>query len=117
MSPLYEMLDPGARRVVLDVGCGTGDALRYLNDFDRYFGIDTDPIAIRAAERKHGSRPNVRFECRMLEPNDLQSAQPTGVVLSGVLHHLSDSQAVDLMSLIADSPKLVRVVTSDMMKY
>ena len=44
MSPFYDRVQASAADVVLDVGCGTGDALRYLTDFARYEGIDTDEI-------------------------------------------------------------------------
>ena len=49
MRPLYDLLAGEARKVVLDVGCGTGDALKHLTELDGYLGIDTDPIAIDAA--------------------------------------------------------------------
>ena len=49
MKPLYDLLGTQGRRKVLDVGCGTGDALKHLGDVEQYLGIDTDPIAIDAA--------------------------------------------------------------------
>jgi SAM-dependent methyltransferase len=113
MRPLYDLLSAPARRVVLDVGCGTGDALKYLEGFDRYFGIDTDPIAIDAARKRWGADPRVAFEARLLEPRDVTDLQPTGVVLSGVLHHLTNEEGVGVLRLVAGSPALVRVVTSD----
>ncbi len=113
MRPLYDMLGREARRAVLDVGCGTGDALQYLTDVHDYYGIDTDPVAIDAAKARYGSRPNVRFECKTLGPSDVAQFAPTGVVLSGVLHHLTNDEAVDVLCLASSSNRLVRVVTSD----
>jgi len=113
MRPVYERLPPEARRLVLDVGCGTGDALRYLDGFDAYLGIDTDPVAIAAAQKRWAGRPNVRFEARLLRPEDVVELEPTGVVLSGVLHHLTNDEAVGVLGLVAGSPRLVRVVTND----
>ena len=113
MRPVYERLPTEARRLVLDVGCGTGDALRYLDGFDAYLGIDTDPVAIAAARKRWAGRPNVRFEARLLEPSDVVALEPTGVVLSGVLHHLTNDEAVGVLRLVAGSPRLVRVVTND----
>jgi SAM-dependent methyltransferase len=113
MQPLYDLLGPDGRRAVLDVGCGTGDALRHLGDVERYLGVDTDPIAIEAARRRFGDRPNVRFECRHLEAADVHEFNPTGVVLSGVLHHLTNDEADGVFRLVLGSPGLVRVVTSD----
>jgi SAM-dependent methyltransferase len=114
MRPLYDLLaEGGASRVVLDVGCGTGDALRHLSGYERYLGIDTDPVAIDAARSRHGDKPNVSFECRMLRATDIAELAPTGVVLSGVLHHLTNDEAVAVLELAAGSENLVRVVTSD----
>lgn len=113
MGPLYRRLEGAAEKAVLDVGCGTGDALNHLHGYERYLGIDTDPIAIGAARQRHGQKPNVRFEERLLEEGDVRDLEPTGVVLAGVLHHLDNEAAVAVLRLAATSPRLVRIVTSD----
>jgi len=116
MKPLYALLagttGEGQRRV-LDVGCGTGDALRHLGEVESYLGIDTDPIAIEAARARHAGRANVRFECRLLTAADVIDHEPTGVVLAGVLHHLTNEEGEGVLRLALGSPSLVRVVTSD----
>jgi SAM-dependent methyltransferase len=113
MKGLYALLGEDGRRIVLDVGCGTGDALRHLGEVDGYLGIDTDQVAIDAARARYGDRPHVRFECRHLHASDVIDLSPTGVVLSGVLHHLTNEEAEGVLRLAAGSPSLVRVVTSD----
>jgi SAM-dependent methyltransferase len=99
--------------VVLDIGCGTGDALRYLNGFESYVGIDTDPVAIRYSQQKYGSRPGVRFECKLVDADDVRRLAPTVGILSGVLHHLDDEQAVGLLRTLAASPRLKQILTLD----
>ena len=64
MSTFYAHAGVGAGDVVLDVGCGTGDALRYLPAFERYVGLDTDARALEFARAAHGDRPATTFECR-----------------------------------------------------
>jgi SAM-dependent methyltransferase len=113
MKRLYDLLGEDGRRVVLDVGCGTGDALRHLGDVERYLGVDTDPIAIDAARARYGHLPNVRFECRHLHALDVIDLAPTGVVLAGVLHHLTNAEAEGVFRLVLGSPALVRIVTND----
>jgi SAM-dependent methyltransferase len=113
MRPLYDLLEGPSRRFVLDVGCGTGDALKHLPALEGYLGIDTDPIAIDAARARYGQRPNVRFEARYLEARDVTDLAPTGVVLSGVLHHLTNDEAEAVFRLVASSRRLVRIVTAD----
>jgi SAM-dependent methyltransferase len=83
--------------VVLDLGCGTGHALEYLDGFKSYLGIDTD----------------VSFECKLCEAADVARLSPSLVVMSGLLHHLDDTQAVELLRLVAKSPRLRRVLTLD----
>jgi SAM-dependent methyltransferase len=114
MKRLYDRLaSDDAGQTVLDIGCGTGDALRHLGAFERYLGIDTDPVAIDHARARYGNRPGVRFECRMVRAEDVVEFEPTGVVLSGVLHHLTNPEAEGILRLVAGSPRLVRVATSD----
>lgn len=113
MSPFYARVTAGSDSVVLDVGCGTGDALRYLRGFRSYLGVDTDPVAIRFAEQRYGGREQVAFECRQCDEADVRRLQPTEVLLCGVLHHMPDDVAKSLLRLAASSPRLRRVATSD----
>jgi SAM-dependent methyltransferase len=113
LGPIYQQLAGSAAEVVLDVGCGTGDALRHLTAFKRYLGVDTDPGAIETARRRYGERAGVRFECKMLDAADIVDLSPTGVVLAGVLHHLSNDQAEAILRLASASPRLEYIATGD----
>ena len=50
----------GLRRI-LDVGCGTGQLLHYLDRDVTYLGIDISPTAIETARANFGDRPETRF--------------------------------------------------------
>lgn len=114
MSPVYAALDAGPDDLVLDVGCGTGDALAYLGPVAAYHGFDTDGVAIeRARARAAKSGRPARFEARLLEAADLVRLAPTKVVLAGLLHHLTDTQARGLLEMLGAVPTLRRVVTQD----
>jgi SAM-dependent methyltransferase len=113
MSPLYQRLSAGHSAVVLDIGCGTGDALRYLNDVEQYMGVDTDKVAISFANRRFGLRSNVRFRCRRVTGADVARLNPTHVVMGGLLHHLTDDEVLTLFGDMRRSKRLERIATSD----
>jgi SAM-dependent methyltransferase len=113
MSPFYDRARSTKDDVVLDVGCGTGDALRYLTAFSSYQGIDTDEVAIRFARKTYGDRPGVSFSCQLCTAEDVARIQPSQVLLCGLLHHVSDEDALLLFSAFKASDKLKRIVTSD----
>ena len=113
LSPVYDALRAESRRVILDVGCGTGDALRHIDGFERYVGLDTDPAAIATAKRRHADRANVSFACGLLDDALVESLAPTAVILAGVLHHLSNDDAHAVLGLARRSPRLQQVSTGD----
>jgi len=113
MTPFYDRVNAGPEDVVLDVGCGTGDALRYLKGFARYEGIDTDDVAISFARKRYGDTPKVSFQCQLCTAEDVARIQPSRVLLCGLLHHLSDDQVLTLLASFKASPALQRIVTSD----
>lgn len=112
-SPFYARVESTSDDVVLDVGCGTGAALGYLKDFARYEGIDTDPVAIDFARKTYGNRQNVTFNCQLCTVDDVAQIQPSRVLLCGLLHHITDEQALTLFAALKASTRLKRIVTSD----
>src|SRR5262252_3663563 len=97
VSSAYRRLCRDAGAVVLDVGCGMGDALEHLDSFSSYLGIDTDPRAIEIARARYSGRDKVRWECRTAGADLLREVAPTDVAMFGLLHHLSDAEAVELL--------------------
>lgn len=81
---------PGAR--VLDLGCGPGDLLAHLPGCD-YVGVDLDPKYIAAAKAQFPDRGT--FRCEAAETvAELEPGSFDLVVASGLLHHLTDEQAL-----------------------
>jgi SAM-dependent methyltransferase len=82
---------------VLDIGCGPADILPHLPRVD-YVGFDLNPDYIETAKKNYSDRG--RFYCRQISEETLDTHTDCDVVLaSGVLHHLSDSEAEALFKL------------------
>lgn len=113
-TPQYEALDAGADDRILDIGCGGGDALRYLESFETYHGFDTDEVAISfARQRPEAARPNVHFETALVSQATFQDISPTRVMMNGLLHHLDDDTAVELLRMCGATETVERIVTGD----
>src|SRR5882724_510939 len=109
---LYEELDAGTESVVLDVGCGMGIARQYLRRFREYHGFDTNQVAIDLAQKNSGG-PNIDYQCRPINEDDMRRIRPTKVLLSGLLHHLSNAEAVKLLRMCGAAPSVDRIATAD----
>jgi SAM-dependent methyltransferase len=113
MTAFYESLEANASDVIVDIGCGTGDALRYLSSFKSYHGFDIDPGAIEFARTQAAGRPEVTFEARAVTAEDLASLRASLVILAGLLHHMDDGQAIGLLELLARTASIHRIATQD----
>lgn len=80
---------------VLDLGCGTAEILAYLPAVS-YVGFDISEPYITAARRRFGAAG--RFETRRPDAAEWAGGDGFDIVLAiGVLHHLDDEDAADLL--------------------
>ena len=91
---ILRLLEPVASDVILDIGCGTGFLAEKI-PFRHYLGFDSDPRVIEIAQRK--KIPNATFSVGQVQDFDFSKIYPTKAVLYGILHHLSDEDAVSLL--------------------
>jgi SAM-dependent methyltransferase len=113
MTPAYRNLDAGEDDVVVDIGCGPGEALKYIPRFRSLHGFDTDEVAVSHARKLAGGRQNVSFEARAVTQADLEEIRPTRVMMCGLLHHLDHREAVDLLGMCAGVQTVKRIATQD----
>jgi len=101
---------PGMK--ILDVGCGPADILAYLHDVD-YWGFDISEAYIEQACTRFSQFGT--FNCKQLQPEDLAGLPKFDVVLAlGLLHHLDDAVATDVMELALQALKPGgRLITMD----
>lgn len=82
---------------ILDIGCGPGDILDFLQDVE-YTGIDEDAHYISQAQHKYGQRGI--FKCVGVDDLETITQQDFDIVITaGVLHHLNDAQCQKLFSI------------------
>jgi SAM-dependent methyltransferase len=113
MTEVYASLEAGPDDVIVDVGCGTGDALNYLTAFAGYHGFDVDATAVDFARSRWAEREDVSFETRALVEGDLNAIRPSLAILAGLLHHLDDEGARGLLEMLSRARSLRRIVTQD----
>lgn len=80
---------------LLDVGCGPAKILSYLPSVD-YWGFDISEQYIQSAEREFKGRG--QFKCDMFDEKQIEKLPKfDAVLMSGLLHHLDDAEAVKLI--------------------
>jgi ubiquinone/menaquinone biosynthesis C-methylase UbiE len=85
---------PGDR--VLDLGCGPGNILDHLPPCD-YIGVDADEGYIREARQRYPGRGEFRHG--LAEEVNLPAASFDVVFAYGLLHHLTDEQALGVLNV------------------
>ena len=101
---------PGSR--ILDIGCGPATLLELMTDV-QYVGYDPNPHCIAAAKARFGSRG--QFHCGYLTHIPEDDVGEFDIVLAnGVLHHVTDAQAQEILSLASKALKPGgRMITRD----
>lgn len=92
-----------AGQKVVDIGCGPGNALQHLPKGVKYVGFDVSEEYIGHARARFAGDPDKLFIVGSAE--DFLTALPEPmrdadlVILSGLLHHLDDAQALTALKL------------------
>ncbi len=102
-----------AGATVLDIGCGPAALLRYLPEGVSYIGLDRNKAYIGRAIKEHGARGT--FICGDVAEFDSFNVPRVNIAVAiGVLHHLDDVLAADILNAIAKTLKPGgRLITAD----
>jgi len=109
---VFSWLGDTREDVLIDIGCGTGMVMDRLGSFAEYHGFDVDVRALRRFRRR-ALPGNVHLHNAEVTAADLDRIQPTKAILIGLLHHLPDTKAGELLSMLAHCPTLRRAITLD----
>ena len=81
--------------VVLDLGCGTGEAIRHLAPVvGRVIGVDREPAMLKVAQARTRELGNVVLRPGELDALPLEDGEVDVVLLMLVLHHVPDLRSV-----------------------
>ena len=111
LSELY--IRPFSGMKILDIGCGTARILDFLPQTVDYHGFDLSQKYIDQAISCYSDRGI--FKCELVEDSTFHNCQSFDLVLAvGVLHHLDDKSALNLLKLANSVLKIGgRLVTLD----
>jgi 2-polyprenyl-3-methyl-5-hydroxy-6-metoxy-1,4-benzoquinol methylase len=93
---------------VLDIGCGTAKILDKIPESVEYHGFDISENYIKSAIIRYKNRARTFFKVSPINSKALDANQ-TGTfdfaLSTGVLHHISNSEALDLLNLARNALK------------
>jgi SAM-dependent methyltransferase len=108
-----DVIRPRSGDRVFDIGCGPGALLSCLPPGTTYVGFDRSEPYIERARRIHGERG--QFICDDVQNFASHALAPADIAVAiGILHHLDDERAANLLRAMANSLKPEgRLITVD----
>jgi SAM-dependent methyltransferase len=96
---LLRFVDVDTKPRILDLGCADGEMLRFLPE-GAYVGVDNNFTSIKRARRRFGSK--YKFVCQDVAASGNEySGEYDLILMAGLLHHMSDSDAESLLKILA----------------
>ncbi len=113
-----ELFPPQAGQRVLDIGCGFGDTTQRIAELagpeGSATGVDVAPRFIEAARAEFGSKPNVDFEVRDVQVDDLGGPYDMGFSRMGTMFFANPVAALrNVRGSLVPGARLAMVVWRD----
>ncbi len=90
---------PSGHEKIVDIGCGPGVCLDYFPPGVSYIGFDMNREYIEAARKKYGEKGVFLLGSidDFIRKPDARMAEADLVLSNGLMHHLDDREAVDML--------------------
>ena len=107
-SALKKVVQPEKNYILIDIGCGGGDTLKRIQEWQlrkklklKLIGIDLKPVCIEYAT-EHKARPNIQFICD--DYRNMFEHVPQIDIIHACLfcHHLEERQLIELIQFAMD---------------
>lgn len=92
--------------LIVDVGCGNGDMLRYLADYGlknnlifKLIGLDANDFTINHARNLSVNYPNISYRCENIFDVKFKMMPSDIVLCTLTLHHFKDDEIMKIMAV------------------
>lgn len=101
---IQQIVRPESKMRILDIGCGTGNIINYLPTDIEYIGYDPSDKYIKQARKSFADRG--KFVVGYFDQEEAHKYEKFDIIICiGVLHHLDDEEARNLMELFVGALK------------
>jgi SAM-dependent methyltransferase len=101
---MYPSVFPVKAGTILDFGCSSGNETHLFLDFD-YYGVDLNPVSIKAAQEKYKAQPHVQFTALNIITDGFKKDFFDHVLFAGTAHHLTDEELRQIIDILLSNLK------------
>ena len=120
VKELLKNADKSKPIVIADIGCDNGDMLRMLSKYGRknninfkLLGVDANPFTIKYAKKSSVDFPDIEYACVDIFSSDFTSVKYDIALCTLTLHHFSNEQILDIISIF-NKNATVGIVVNDL---